>query len=240
MNPEHFEERLMHELKNHVEQRAQDANAAERAPRPSWAPRRRWVPAGLTAGLAASVAAAVLVLHPAGGAGTVVAGRDTAESPATPGDYLDRISTVAYTLKRDPHGTVNVTIRDAGAERPDPTRLQQDLKRMGVNARVYQDDPTCQLDQGEDPELGYTTLKAIDFHHRDGAFTATIRPDKFPTGTHLEIVFPPAPKNPAQIDDLAFGLRNGEAPDCRHMILSESELPASTAITPGEIVPDRG
>ncbi|MGW8355519.1 hypothetical protein [Streptomyces wedmorensis] len=239
MNPERFEERLMHELKNHVEQRAQDTSAAERAPRPSRIHRRSWVPAGLTAGLAASVAAAVLVLNPAGGAGSAAAGRNTAESPVTADDSLDRISTVAYTLKRDPHGTVNVTIRDAGAERPDLTRLQQDLKRMGVNARVYQDDPTCQPDPGEDPELGSATLKAIDFHHRDGAFTATIRPGKFPTGTHLEIVFPPLPKGSPLIDTIAFGLRNGEAPDCRHMFFSESELPASTATTPGEIVPDR-
>ncbi|MCX5233338.1 hypothetical protein [Streptomyces sp. NBC_00233] len=229
----------MHELKNHVEERAQDASATERAPRPSRTHRRRWVPAGLTAGLAASVAAAVLVLNLAGGAGSAVAGRGTAGLPATAGSPLDRISTVAYTLNRDPHGTVNVTIRDAGAERPDLTRLQQDLKRMGVNARVYQDDPTCQPDQGEDPELGYTTLKAIDFHHRDGAFTATIRPDKFPTGTHLEIVFPPLPKGSPLIDTIAFGLSNGEAPGCRHMFFSEGALPASTVTTPGEIVPDR-
>ncbi|MFE9139643.1 hypothetical protein [Streptomyces sp. NPDC007355] len=230
----------MHELKNHVEQRAQNTSATERATGLSQIDRRRWVPAGLTAGLAASVAAAVLVLNPAGGAGSAVAGRHGAESPATAGDSLNRISTVAYTLKREPHGTVSVTIRDAGAKRPDLTRLQQDLKRMGVNARVYQDDPTCQLDQGEDPELGYTTLKAIDFHHRDGAFTATIRPDKFPTGTHLEIIFPPLPKGSPLIDMIAVGLRNGEAPDCRHTILlRKSELlPASTATTPGEIVPD--
>ncbi|MET7552291.1 hypothetical protein ABZS94_42880 [Streptomyces sp. NPDC005500] len=63
-----------------------------------------------------------------------------------------------------------------------------------MNTRVYQDDPTCQLDKAEVPEFGNVTLKAINFHHRNGAFTATIRPNKFPAGTHLEIVFPPVPK----------------------------------------------
>ncbi|WP_369275955.1 hypothetical protein AB5J55_43915 [Streptomyces sp. R11] len=163
----------------------------------------------------------------------------TATGRATTGDSPQHISTVAYTLTRAPHGTVTVIIRDAGAERPNLTRLQHDLERMGVNARVYQDDPACALDKGEDPELGYTSLKAIDFQHRNGAFTATIRPSTFPAGTHLEIVFPPLSKDSAHIDDLAFGLRNGKAPDCRHMFLSDNELPAPTATSTGEITPDR-
>nr|WP_163017307.1 hypothetical protein [Streptomyces chartreusis] len=162
----------------------------------------------------------------------------TATGHAATGDSPQHISTVAYTLNRASQGTVTVTIRDAGAERPDPTRLQHDLERMGVSARVYQDDPTCPMDKGEDPELGFTTLKAIDFHHRNGAFTATIRPNKFPTGAHLEFVFPPLPREAGQIDDLTFGLRNGKAPGCRHTLLSDNELPATAATSVGEIVPD--
>ncbi|MFF8513350.1 hypothetical protein ACF064_35400 [Streptomyces sp. NPDC015492] len=238
MNPERFEERLMQELKNHVAQRAQAASAMEKGGERTGGPApvrgRRWVPVGLTAGLAASIAAAVLVLDPASGVGPTVAGGAEARPPAA-----DTISTVAYTLKREPHGTVDVTIRDADAARPNPVRLQHDLRKMGVNAHVYQDDPTCRPDRGEDPELGYTTLEAIDFHHRDGAFTATIRPDRFPAGTHLEIVFPPMPADPAQTDDLTFGLRTGAAPDCRHTVVPDSELPAPTATTAGEVIPDR-
>ncbi|MFE6814505.1 hypothetical protein [Streptomyces sp. NPDC057675] len=230
----------MNELKDHVEQRALAASAAEATARTATVRHRRWVPVALATGLAASVAAAVLVLNPIGGAGSPVAGADGADGAEPPtADSLDRISTVAYTLKRDRRGVVSVTIRDADAARPNPARLQQDLREMGVNARVYQDDPTCRPDQGEDPDLGHATLKAIDLHHRDGAFTATVRPDRFPAGTHLEIVLSPSSVDPAQIDDLTFGLRTGAAPECRHTAFSESELPVPRATTEGELVPDR-
>ncbi|MER5757511.1 hypothetical protein [Streptomyces sp. NPDC002088] len=161
----------------------------------------------------------------------------TATGRATAGGYPKHISTVAYTLNHGTHGAVTVTIRDAGADRPDLTQLQHDLQRMGVDARVYQDDPTCPVDKGEDPELSHSTLKTIDFHHRNGAFTATINPAKIPSGTHLEIVFPQPPRDSAQKDSLAFSLRQGKAPDCRNMRLSE--IPAPTATTAEEIVPDQ-
>lgn len=202
--------------------------------RPARPYRRLAVRIAAPAALAAALAGTALAVHQT----TPHATSSVTATGHAPDGSPRHISTVAYTLNRASQGTVTVTIRDAGAERPDLTRLQHDLKRMGVNARVYQDDPTCALDKGEDPELGYTSLKAVDFHHRNGAFTATIRPSKFPTGTHLEIVFPPLPKDSAQIDDLAFGLRNGKAPDCRHMVLSDKELPAPTATSTGEIIPD--
>ncbi|MER6434067.1 hypothetical protein ABT272_41175 [Streptomyces sp900105245] len=184
--------------------------------------------------LAAALAGTALAVHQTT---PHAASSVTANGPVTGGSPR-HISNVAYTLNRASQGTVTVTIRKAGAERPNLTRLQHDLGRMGVNARVYQDDPTCALDQGEEPELGYASLKAVNFQHRNGTFTATIHPSKFPTGTHLEIVFPPLSKDSAQIDDLAFGLRNGKAPDCRHMLPSDKESPAPTVTTTGEITPD--
>ncbi|MFI2367548.1 hypothetical protein [Streptomyces sp. NPDC018833] len=202
-------------------------------PRPA-RPRRR-----LAVRLAAPVALAACL------AGTVLALDQTtphstspviATDRATASNLPQRISTVAYTLNRERRGTVTVTIREAGAQ-PDLAQLQRDLERMGVPARVYQDDPTCPMDKGEDPELGYTTLKAIGFQHRNGAITASIHPRQIPAGTHLEILFPRPAKGTAYADAFAFGLRKGKAPDCRHGFVSDEELPA-TATFEGEIVPE--
>jgi hypothetical protein len=194
-------------------------------------PRRR-----LAVHLAAPVALAACL------AGTALAVHQTTPhttSPvtATAGSLPQRISTVAYTLNRERRGTVTVTIRQAGAQ-PDLAQLQHDLERMGVPARVYQDDLTCPLDKGEDPELGYTTLKAIGFHHRNGAITASIHPSQIPAGTHLEILFPRPAKGTAYADTFAFGLRQGKAPDCRHGFVSDEELQAPTATLEGELVPE--
>ncbi|MCX2185001.1 hypothetical protein KV205_31430 [Streptomyces sp. SKN60] len=195
-------------------------------------PRRR-----LAVRLAAPVALAACL------AGTVLAVHQTTPPTAFPVTATDRaatgnlpqqISTVAYTLNRDRRGTVKVTIREAGTQ-PDLPQLQRDLERMGVPARVYRDDPTCPLDKGEDPELGYATLKAIGFHHRNGAITASIHPSQIPAGTHLEILFPRPAKGYA--DAFAFGLRTGKAPDCRHAFVSDDELPTPTATFEGEIIP---
>lgn len=72
---------------------------------------------------------------------------------------------MGYTLNCASRGAVTVTILQAGTERPDPARLQHDLERMGVDPRVYEDDPCCPPDKSEDAELGYTTRKAIHLHN---------------------------------------------------------------------------
>ncbi|WP_338675031.1 hypothetical protein V1460_20080 [Streptomyces sp. SCSIO 30461] len=172
--------------------------------------------------LAACLAGTVLAL---GQATPHSASPITATDRATADNFPERISTVAYTLQRERRGTVTVTIREAGAQ-PDPAQLQRDLERMGVPARVYQDDPTCPLDKGEDPKLGYTPLEAIDFQIRNGAATASIHPSQIPAGTHLEILVTRPAQYTGDVYAYAFGVRQGKAPDCRRRF---EEFPAPTA-----------
>lgn len=221
MNPKSFEERLMHELKNHVERRAQDASATgEAARRPIRAGRRRWVPIGLAAGLAASIAAAVLVVNPGGGAHPAVAGRDAIESPATTDNSLARISTVAYTLQRESSGEVKV-IMGKPEGKIDVAGLQRDLVRMGVRARVIVTDRKCPPTATDDessstsaPKPQQTVRGNLDKAYRaevkHGKYVVYVNPKGIPVDEVLAFVF----------DDLnnAYGysvsLWPGNGPEC--------------------------
>ncbi|MFF3404426.1 hypothetical protein ACFYW6_39205 [Streptomyces sp. NPDC002659] len=216
MNPGRFEERLMHELKNHVEQRAQNAaDAEEAARRPGRTGRRRWVPVGLTAGLAASVAAAVLVLNPGGGAGSAVAGG---------GDSLNRISTVAYTLQREPSGEVKVIMGkpegDIAVE-----GLQRDLARMGVRAKVIVTDPNCPPAATDDETVSTSAPKPRQTVRADpklakayrpavehGKHVVYINPKVMPTDETLIFVF----DEPKKAFGYSVSLWPGNGPECIH------------------------
>jgi hypothetical protein len=224
MNPKSFEERLMHELKNHVEQRAQDAGAAGEAARRSIrAGRRLWVPIGLTAGLAASVAAAVLVLDPGDGAGPAVAGRDTVESPATT-DSLARISTVAYTLQRESSGEVKV-IMGKPEGKVDVAGFKRDLARMGVRAKVIVADRNCAVSQ-TDEETGSTSapkhrqtipvdpggklVKAYRVKVEHGKQVGYVNPQGIPVDETLTFVF----TDPKKASGYTVSLWPGNGPEC--------------------------
>ncbi|WP_369275908.1 hypothetical protein AB5J55_43640 [Streptomyces sp. R11] len=136
MNPERFEERLMHELKNHV-QRAQQEGAEETAaPRPARSRRVRWVPVTVGAGLTAAAAITALILGQAPNAGG-----GQAVSSGT-GQSLGRITNVAYTLEQQNTGKVKLTIEDPSGK-PDVEAMRRDLAHMGVRAKVLLGDPEC-------------------------------------------------------------------------------------------------
>jgi hypothetical protein len=225
MNPKSFEERLMHELKNHVEQRAQDAGAAGEAARRSMrAGRRRWVPIGLTAGLAASVAAAVLVLDPGSGAGPAVAGRDTVESPARTDKSLARISTVAYTLQKESSGEVKI-IMGKPEGKVDVAGFKRDLARMGVRAKVIVADPNCAVTQTND-ETGSASApqpqqtipadpggklgKAYRVKVEHGKQVGYVNPKGIPVDETLTFVF----TDPKKASGYSVSLWPGNGPEC--------------------------
>ncbi|MGW0697905.1 hypothetical protein ACWD0A_00865 [Streptomyces sp. NPDC002867] len=211
----------MHELKNHVEQRAQDVAAAEEAARrPSRTGRRRWVPVGLTAGLAASVAAAVLVLNPGGGAGSAVAGGGSSANS------LNRISTVAYTLQREPSGEVKV-ITGKTEGKVDVEGLQRDLARMGVRVKVIVTDPSCPPAATDDetasasaPKSGKPipvdpggklgkAIRSVVEHGKDVVY---ISPKGIPADETLTFVF----DDPKQVFGYSVSLWPGNGPECIH------------------------
>ena len=137
MNAERFEERLMHELKNHVRQRdiqtaadhdhAPDAETVRRLdPRP----RRRFAIVGLSVGISAVAAGVItaVVLTP---------------SAAPNADHsLFRAANAAYAIQQEPSGIVKFTILDASG-RPNVEDLRRDLADAGINARVVADVPSC-------------------------------------------------------------------------------------------------
>ncbi|MEV4335081.1 hypothetical protein AB0K02_31965 [Streptomyces sp. NPDC049597] len=214
----------MHELKNHVEQRAHDAAAAEEAARRSGrAGRRGWVPVGLTAGLAASVAAAVLVVNPGGGGGSAVAGDDS--SPKTDSS-LNRISTVAYTLQREPSGEVKIiTGRTEG--KINVEGFQRDLARMGVRAKVIVTDPNCPPAATDDETASSSTPKsgkpipadpggkldkAIRSEVEHGKDVVYISPKGIPADETLTFLF----NDPKQVSGYSVSLWPGNGPECIH------------------------
>ncbi|HEV2346259.1 MAG TPA: hypothetical protein VGS97_19325, partial [Actinocrinis sp.] len=156
-NAERFEERLMYELKSHVQERAQ-ALAHERVQerevpgggrrlaraRPRPRPRPRTVVAA-SAGLAAVIAAAVLITgntaatSSAGTGGD--AGRIVVSVSGTP-RALVHIANAAYTVQQEPAGIVKLTILDARGK-PDVNALRRDLAAAGVDARVLADLAVC-------------------------------------------------------------------------------------------------
>ncbi|MDQ0943801.1 hypothetical protein [Streptomyces sp. V1I1] len=177
--------------------------------------------------LAVRVAAAVAVVAAVAGIAVTIgqapgtsAGHGTTAQHTAPGAgyFPERITAVAYTLDREPHGVVKVTIRDTGETRPALERLQRDLARMGVRARVYQGDPYCPVNEekntsGDDD----IALKVVRFTHEDGKFIGSIHPEKIPADHSLVIVFPVIGDDGVYHDDLAFDVIEGDGPDCWHM-----------------------
>ncbi|MGP4051768.1 hypothetical protein [Streptomyces sp. 2A115] len=150
-------------------------------------------------------------------------GRDAPARHTAPeaGHFPERINTVAYTLNREPHGVVKVTIRDIGEMKPDPERLQRDLARMGVRARVYQGDPDCPVNEGkttsgDESRDDHLALKVVQFESEGGRFTASIHPDRIPADHTLVIIFPVATTDTG-VDEVAFDVIEAEGPDCWHM-----------------------
>lgn len=182
---------------------------------------RRWRLAVRVMAPVAVAAAVAGVAVTVGQTGTPADQRTTARHtvPAGTGHFPERITTVAYTLDREPHGVVKVTIRDIGETKPDPERLQRDLARMGVRARVYQGDPHCPVNEGSNTsgdERGDLALKVVQFESKDGRFTASIHPDKIPADHTLAIIFPVFTTAPGA-DEVAFDVIEGDGPDCWHM-----------------------
>jgi hypothetical protein len=139
------------------------------------------------------------------------------------GHFPERITTVAYTLAREPHGVVTMTLRDIRETSPDPERLQRlnlDLARMGVRARVYHADPNCPVTKvkttpGDKRKDGKVAEKVVaKYQGKDGRFTASIYPDNIPEDHTL--VFPVA--STIGVDELvAARMVEGQGPDCWHM-----------------------
>jgi len=188
-----------------------------------------------------AVRLAVPVALAAAVAGTALAVDRSTAPTASPGTaaadrhFPQHISSAAYTLDREPHGTVTVTVRGAGAARPDPARLQRDLERMGVPARVYQADPSCKPREGDDAGLVGGVTKAIDFRHRDGAFIAVVHPREIPAGTHLQIALSSAAKGSLLADSGEFALRKGKGPDCiPEPVLVRNDVPTALGAATSE------
>lgn len=215
----------MNKLKSHVEQRAQGASTeGEATRRPVRAGRRRWAPVGLTAGLAASVAAAVLVLNPGGGAGSAEAGRDAVESPAKSDNSLARISTVAYTLQKEPSGEVKVIMGKSEGE-INVAGLRRDLARMGVRAKVMVSGPNCPAVIGEGETVstsapeprqpvpadpGRKLKKAYRSGYEHGKYVVYVNPKGIPTDETLTFVFHDVKK----VYGYSVSLWPGKGPEC--------------------------
>nr|WSX74266.1 hypothetical protein OH826_10520 [Streptomyces sp. NBC_00899]WSX79669.1 hypothetical protein OH826_40985 [Streptomyces sp. NBC_00899] len=219
MNTEGFEDRLMHELKDHVRQSAQHVNTEETdGARPVRSRRVRWVPVGLVAGLAATVAATTLIVGQSaspGAPGGLTASADGGRS-------LNRITNAAYTLEKEPAGGVKLTIENS-AGKPDIEGMRNDLARMGVRAKVLAGDPSCSADSGAsgdpipEPSNGHAGEVAPYFHLRGaaGRLVAYIYPAKVPAGSTLTLGFPFAEVRPDHaLDVLVISASKGDGPKC--------------------------
>ncbi|WUH93802.1 hypothetical protein OG900_29260 [Streptomyces sp. NBC_00433] len=221
MNTEGFEDRLMHELKNHVRQSAQHVNAEEAdGARPVRSRRVRWVPLGLVAGLAATVAATTLVVGQSASSGA----HGGLTASADRGRSLNRITNAAYTLEKEPAGGVKLTIENSSGK-PDIEGMRKDLARMGVRAKVLAGDPNCTAHKGSgasgdknpEPSDGQAGEIAPYFHLRgtSGKLIAYIYPAKVPAGSTLTLGFPLAEIRPDHgLDVLVISAPKGDGPNC--------------------------
>ncbi|MGI5380680.1 hypothetical protein ACQEV2_42135 [Streptomyces sp. CA-251387] len=197
---------------------------------------RRW---RLTTRVAAPLALAAAVAGVAVSMGQTSGNTETVTVAAGP----DRITNVGYTLDREPNSTVKMSILVEGGEMKcvngkcttsgeawpgrtkvvaDPAGLQHDLDRMGVNARVYRDDPSCpvaQKDLNRDKEANRTVIQKVE--RTNNRLIATIHQDKIPNGSTLVVVLP----NNEDKDQGLFGtdVLRGDLPDCYHA--QRAELP---------------
>jgi hypothetical protein len=221
MNTEGFEDRLMDELKDHVRQSAQHVNTEETyGARPVRSRRVRWVPLGLVAGLAATVAATTLIVGQSASSGA----RGGLTASADGGRSLNRITNAAYTLEKEPAGGVKLTIENSSGK-PDIEGMRNDLARMGVRAKVLAGDPNCPADDDSgasgdpitEPSNGHAGEVAPYFHLRRaaGKLVAYIYPAKVPAGSTLTLGFPFAEVRPDHaLDVLVINAPKGDGPNC--------------------------
>jgi hypothetical protein len=169
-----------------------------------------------------AVAAAVAgVAVPVGQVGTPADHSPTARHAAPEyGHFPERITTVAYTLVREPRGVVTVTLRDIEEDKPDPERLQRlnrDLARMGVRARVYHADPSCPANEAKTPGDKRKDGPSKDaervvarYQGKDGRLTASIYADDIPED-HT-VIFS------IGVDEfVTIRMVEGQGPGCWHM-----------------------
>ncbi|MGW7825100.1 hypothetical protein ACWGLF_45605 [Streptomyces puniciscabiei] len=183
MNSERFEERLMHALKNHVQQRAQKVGVEVTAGvRPVRSRRAGWVSVGLAAGLA--VAAAATAFSPGQSASSVPGGG--LANPPRGAHSLGPITNAAYTLEEEPTGEIKLTIVDPSGKL-NIKGMQRDLARMGVRAKVLLGAPHCPSPQSTAPAAG---VRAFGIAREHGKLVAYIDPAKFPADTTLAFGFP--------------------------------------------------
>ncbi|MER6432159.1 hypothetical protein ABT272_31240 [Streptomyces sp900105245] len=197
---------------------------------------RRW---RLATRVAAPLALAAAVAGVAVSVGQTSGNTTTGTVAAGP----DRISNVAYTLDREPNSTVKMSLRVKGGEMKcidgkcttpgeawpgrtrvvaDPAALQHDLDRMGVNARVYRDDPACSIAQqslNRDKEASRSAVGKVE--RVNDQLVATIHRDKIPDGSTLVVVLPSGEGK----DQGLFGtdVLKGDLPSCYHA--QKAELP---------------
>ncbi|MET8509911.1 hypothetical protein ABZV60_35795 [Streptomyces sp. NPDC004787] len=150
----------------------------------------------------------------------------------------DRISNVAYTLDKRSDRTVSMSMKykhnQECADRKcpgswpatvtllaDPTELQHDLNRMGLNARVYRDDPACPVAQkslNRDKEAIRNAIGKIV--SRGDQLVTAIYPDKIPKDATLVVALP---ANESDRGLFAVDIVKGDLPSCYHA--QAEELP---------------
>jgi hypothetical protein len=158
-----LEEHVMHQIKQH------DTAAAPAAATPSRSRRRLAVRLAGSVAVAAATAGAFLALNPST---TAVAGHTPAATGTTASSPDLQISTVAYTLKKEAGGDVQVTVHRNAAV--DPAQLQKDLARVGITSTVTKS-------QKLDPDLQAVNVPP---RRKNGDYVVTIVPNK-----HEEIIF---------------------------------------------------
>ncbi|WP_189891699.1 hypothetical protein [Streptomyces xantholiticus] len=178
----------------------------------------------LTTRFVVPVALAAAVAGVAVSIGQTPGDTDTVTVAAGP----DRITNVAYTLDREPHNIVKLSmpIETSGMSvqrvLSDPAGLQHDLDRMGVNARVYRDDPSCpvaQKDLNRDREANKAAVGKIG--RENDRLVTTIHRDKIPNGSTLVVVLPPTGGKGHGL--FGIDVLKGELPSCYHA--QNEELP---------------
>jgi hypothetical protein len=200
MNAEHFEERLMLELKSYVEERS-DRPAGRRASRratPRLQSHWRLATGGIGVGVAAVVGVAVALATGSPAAQTA----QTAQTgqTATPGGTvtgpLFHTANAAYAIDEQRSGAVDITILDASGQ-PDIDALRSDLAKAGVDARVMANVPTCDAlakIPGAPSPVGSAQARIVtdplDYpFSRNGDFAFSVDASARTHGTTLTIMF---------------------------------------------------
>jgi hypothetical protein len=151
MSAKQFEERLLLELKDYVNERAAADPAAGGRPegRRARAERRRGSPWRLASGgISVAVAIALAVVLTNGGSpinssasNVPYTTKSTAPNPATSGPLV-HVEDAGFAVDAEPAGLVDITITQGWAK-PDVDAIRAALAKAGISARVVADVPTC-------------------------------------------------------------------------------------------------